>query len=1379
MSELFIGHVVALTDGRQATVRFIGTTHFAAGDWVGIELDEPTGKNDGAVQGERYFDCEPGFGMFIRPSAIAAIVEQPVRETKQPPRGGASAPANRGRAQTGSTTSGIAMKRPSALPANNAKRHSASAASPSPTSRTASQRTSRVDWSMLANVLVTANMSQVQSPLKSPVKSPSTPAVPVSSTRSSISGPSRPSAVKARPLSGPKTSMGPPPPPSAASRQSRSSISGPASKAARPSLQSGPTTSSGQLKRPALRPTAPNKSSEETESRTSAYSEDPEIDPHDAEPDMDGNEAPTRKVSEKAPSSTRPASGRPSLTTSSQRQAQSNSTAVARELDEMKTKLKVMEKKRAEDREKLKTLEKLQSERDKFEAIIQKLQAKYQPQQLEIGELRKKLKDTEAKLEEVERLQAEHESILEMAALDREMAEETADAFKHECAVLRTRVEELELELDVLKEENEELGQVMSPEEKSSHGWLQMEKTNERLREALIRLRDMTQQQESELQDQIKELQQDLEDYAAIKSQYEATKEKLLVSENNVEDLKQQLETALGAEEMIEELADKNMRYQEEINELKAAIEDLEALKEINDELEYNHIETEKQLQEEIDYRESLFNEQCRKISQQDEVIEDLEYTLVRFRELVSTLQGDLEDMRASQQISEAEANDLTTRSRAMMDLNMRLQASMAKTQTKTIDIELGRMNAEEAIQHLSILKLYLPDYFEEERDSVLALLRFKRVSFKATLMSNTIRENISEQASIATALDDIFIAYDVLEKLVYISSLSDRFVNYITSCSPENFESIKGALFEMEPVERTLNFWMECLKKNELNLRKCAIELQRSIALLSHLAETLLPTCLEAFADELCMRSSLTQSYIDHAASCMARLKTLLQSKITVPEEGDEECSLLFTKADGFVSQARGLKVALGKVYRALEDLRSRSLSLSQDVAGPFKSAEEAAKELSALARQLGENLAILISDEARTEPLTIEEASKTMSETSTAHCQPSETGSESNDTMFLLYNRLRTLGGLLEELDAVSSDLSITTEFERRPAPWIARAAEIKSNKTNSPDADEEIRRLKNEIHEASTALGVKDKTIEEQALRVELVESRMREATKKASMVKDLEIKIEEMQAKEADLQGIIETQRKDLQALEAEREELKNRLERVKRLSGTTGVGTTTDGVVIDNSLSLAAMRENEALRAEVASLQAAVRFLREENRRSNMLDPYSVQRAADLHSWLDLPLTKPPSGALHDKVQQTASESRDVFAHLLKLTKESNICDLKSTMSQNNGNRAGWRPSKVKLRYHVLQQRENYERWAEWKDDIVRHEREQDRVAAAKKERISRERAQKHASRNSVFGDFPKGLGHGMMGAAWQILGMEHSDPKAFDQPIETSLAPSY
>ncbi|XP_058986852.1 kinesin-like protein KIF13A isoform X3 [Musca domestica] len=47
-------------------ISYVGTTHFQAGTWIGVELDTPTGKNDGTVQGIQYFHCKPKHGIFVR-----------------------------------------------------------------------------------------------------------------------------------------------------------------------------------------------------------------------------------------------------------------------------------------------------------------------------------------------------------------------------------------------------------------------------------------------------------------------------------------------------------------------------------------------------------------------------------------------------------------------------------------------------------------------------------------------------------------------------------------------------------------------------------------------------------------------------------------------------------------------------------------------------------------------------------------------------------------------------------------------------------------------------------------------------------------------------------------------------------------------------------------------------------------------------------------------------------------------------------------------------------------------------------------------------------------------------------------------------------------
>lgn len=105
-------------------IQFLGETQFAPGQWAGIVLDEPIGKNDGSVAGVRYFQCEALRGIFTRPSKLSL--------TEGEANGNQTAPPSRAASPTPSVGTGASQAAKSALPSTTAAAKKTSSTAPAP-----------------------------------------------------------------------------------------------------------------------------------------------------------------------------------------------------------------------------------------------------------------------------------------------------------------------------------------------------------------------------------------------------------------------------------------------------------------------------------------------------------------------------------------------------------------------------------------------------------------------------------------------------------------------------------------------------------------------------------------------------------------------------------------------------------------------------------------------------------------------------------------------------------------------------------------------------------------------------------------------------------------------------------------------------------------------------------------------------------------------------------------------------------------------------------------------------------------------------------------------------------------------------------------------
>ncbi|XDV19886.1 hypothetical protein PO909_025283 [Leuciscus waleckii] len=68
--DFVVGERVWVNGVKLGVIAYLGETQFSPGQWAGVVLNDLVGKNDGSVNGVRYFECQALQGIFTRPSKL-------------------------------------------------------------------------------------------------------------------------------------------------------------------------------------------------------------------------------------------------------------------------------------------------------------------------------------------------------------------------------------------------------------------------------------------------------------------------------------------------------------------------------------------------------------------------------------------------------------------------------------------------------------------------------------------------------------------------------------------------------------------------------------------------------------------------------------------------------------------------------------------------------------------------------------------------------------------------------------------------------------------------------------------------------------------------------------------------------------------------------------------------------------------------------------------------------------------------------------------------------------------------------------------------------------------------------------------------------------
>ena len=480
---------------------------------------------------------------------------------------------------------------------------------------------------------------------------------------------------------------------------------------------------------------------------------------------------------------------------------------------------------------------------------------------------------------------------------------------------------------------------------------------------------------------------------------------------------------------------------------------------------------------------------------------------------------------------------------------------------------------------------------------------------------------------------------------------------------------------------------------------------MSRSIALISHLAETHLSDGLAQLAEDVHMRAIIMLSNLENAAVALSTIKLMAYNTLAPLVETDQEESEavqdLAHKGDMLVSQIRSAKVVTNKTVVQLKELKSRALTLNPSTLPTIEQSQASTSDLVHTCRESGLSLVKLMNMEGRTSSLLYEEV---MTAISLSDSSPFST----------LSSKASIAASHMQSFYNLATTLPQTVEFSTSTVPpWELLSRKLRAESSTSASHEREVGRLKDELAVKNTALAMKEKIVEEMSVNVEVLEKRVGESSGRRERLRDLEGLLDSSRSKERDTAKKLIRLEEDLKALEAERENWKKKMRQAGTLPGSRDASGEHHSAAHEEAFPARAHQNILQLRAEIETLKSTIRHLR--------LTSYNSSVNSS-HSFLNAPLLPKPSAT---KQTHLAHEAHDVLKSLMAVITEprNQVVQLKAHEKEA---RLSWRPVRQTCKWQVGRQREEWEAWRDWRDDVGRRSklivREGTRIGKVEKEK---------------------------------------------------------